>query len=364
MFYRCQTNGDDSKNISYTGTDPKVCQITVYSVTDADNLTYAARLDIGVELYSIPVTIAKNIDYAKISIGPNGEGVLNAGDDGEVKCKIHGGRPAPLISFGVKGMSKAQIINDSQVQTPDNDGIYDTVEVHFVNPTPEDHGRNVTCTAAVYDGDLTKALFTPVEAEMMTLNVTFQPQPMANQTVKCTRGQEWNVDFVFKANPEPTTINWVILTPIRGMDRQEVVEKEFEEQLIAPGEYTFKYNASDVMAEDESKYKVSLTIMDASASDERKSYRLDVSNSIGSQSYYYKVSLKGSKNGGTEEPTTKPPGGGDGVTEGGISNAGLVFIILLAICVVAIILGGIFVHRRRRNLAATAPLSSMESRSS
>ena len=48
---------------------------------------------------------------------------------GPVTCTMKGGRPAPGVSMEVEGMEKTSISNDSQIQTPDDKGVYETVQV-------------------------------------------------------------------------------------------------------------------------------------------------------------------------------------------------------------------------------------------
>ena len=67
--------------------------------------------------------------------------------------------------------------------------------IHFIQPfqtfyvtaTPDDHGRKVTCQAALFDKE-GKQLFDAVSAEAV-LNVTFAPQEMANETDSVVEGQ-------------------------------------------------------------------------------------------------------------------------------------------------------------------------------
>ena len=63
-------------------------------------------------------------------------------------------------------------------------------QTFYVTATPDDHGRRVVCQAALFDKD-GKQLFDAVSAEA-TLNVTFPPQEMANETDTVDEGQGLN----------------------------------------------------------------------------------------------------------------------------------------------------------------------------
>ena len=53
-------------------------------------------------------------------------------DQGKVTCTMRGGRPAPGVSMEVEGLEETSISNDSQVQTPDDNGVYETVQVRIL----------------------------------------------------------------------------------------------------------------------------------------------------------------------------------------------------------------------------------------
>ena len=47
----------------------------------------------------------------------------------QLRCLIHGGRPAPFISLSVGGLDQEKIKDDTQSQEPNEDGVYETVQV-------------------------------------------------------------------------------------------------------------------------------------------------------------------------------------------------------------------------------------------
>ena len=54
-------------------------------------------------------------------------------EQGKVTCTMRGGRPAPGVSMEVEGLEETSISNDSQGQTPDDQGVYETVQVRSQN---------------------------------------------------------------------------------------------------------------------------------------------------------------------------------------------------------------------------------------
>ena len=56
-----------------------------------------------------------------------------AGAKGAVTCTMRGGRPAPGVSMEVQGLQETSISNDSQIQTSDDKGVYETIEVFLVS---------------------------------------------------------------------------------------------------------------------------------------------------------------------------------------------------------------------------------------
>ena len=82
----------------------------------------------------------------------------------------------------------------------------------FIKPKIEDHGKVIECKAAQLDGN-NQPLYEMKSAPQAKLNVTFAPQEATNQTLKIKKGQNLTVTFVFKSNPMPTDITWIITIP-------------------------------------------------------------------------------------------------------------------------------------------------------
>ena len=58
---------------------------------------------------------------------------MAARSKGPVTCTMRGGRPAPGVSMKVQGLQETSISNDSQIQTSDDKGVYETIEVLLVS---------------------------------------------------------------------------------------------------------------------------------------------------------------------------------------------------------------------------------------
>ena len=94
----------------------------------------------------------------------------------------------------------------------DEDGIFTSVQEVFIKPKIEDHGKVIECKAAQLDGN-NQPLYDMKSAPQAKLNVTFAPQEATNQTLKIKKGQNLTVTFVFKSNPMPQEITWIITIP-------------------------------------------------------------------------------------------------------------------------------------------------------
>ena len=94
----------------------------------------------------------------------------------------------------------------------DEEGIFTSVQEIFIKPKIEDHGKVIECKAVQLDGN-NQPLYEMKSAPQAKLNVTFAPQEATNQTLKIKKGQNLTVTFVFKSNPMPNEITWVITIP-------------------------------------------------------------------------------------------------------------------------------------------------------
>ena len=94
----------------------------------------------------------------------------------------------------------------------DEDGIFTSVQEVFIKPKIEDHGKVIECKATQLDGN-NQPLYEMKSAPQAKLNVTFAPQASDNQTLKIKKGQNLTVTFVFKSNPMPQEITWIITIP-------------------------------------------------------------------------------------------------------------------------------------------------------
>ena len=351
--------------------------------------------------------MASPVSSCEIKDGDSGALVIPAGENTKITCFIHGGRPAPLLSLTVEGLDASEF---DVIATPDENGVYESEMWVTVTAAPEDHGRKIKCSAAVMDNDLEQKslIYEMVEAPETELNVTFKPIEMAAQKGEAQEGENIQISFVFMANPEPMEVKWKVIT--KGEDaapepeetdgnnsndvegRQEGENEEGTDDgeetndivddveddkvdIFGLGHNDDKYKASDLITEAPLKYRANFTLMNVDFEDGKKSYQLEVTNAIGTRTYDFNivVSEKPSSGGGggdgndgnsgnVSEPNTTEEGGEEDGDEGGSSSTGIVFGVLAALCVVAIILGSIFVYMKKRSSSATAPLSAMEGR--
>lgn len=98
----------------------------------------------------------------------------------------------------------------------DNDNIFTTLNEVLINPTIEDHGKQVFCNATIKDGN-GNVLFNQSANSSVFLDIKFPPQPAVNQSLNGMKGQNVTIKFAFKSNPEPSEIKWVITIPSIGI---------------------------------------------------------------------------------------------------------------------------------------------------
>lgn len=355
--------------MTYIGTKPTECKVRVTNLKADDSRTWSVRNVDDLKASEIEVVIAKPVSTGSISVGPT-DGVvasIKAGEHTRLACQWDAGKPAPLVSFQIANFSNAQIVNGTEVQTPDDDGNYVTMYEKYVNATPADFGKVLSCQASQFD-NLNQTLFGTVDAEEIRLNVTFPAQPMVKQKVSGEMGGEVNVAITFQANPAPTGIRWLIKEDVEpteeeveevtdgqddsesdneesedgegegeeegkedeggeegngeegigprngeesskesGSDDEESEPEKVKETVLTPGHKDDKFVAAEVMALEANKYKVELTIKRLTKEDAEKTYEVEVTNSNGVESYSYELTV-------TDEDSGAE-GGGDG--EGG-----------------------------------------------
>ena len=105
-----------------------------------------------------------------------------------------------------------------------------------------------------------------------------------------------------------------------------------------------KYNALKTIDEGGLKYRVTLNISNVQEEEGRYRYKAVVTNSLGRQEYFFKLNV---------EPDESSGGRGG-------SKAGLVFGIIALLVVTAIILGSIYVYKRKKESSSTVPMMNLD----
>jgi len=85
---------------------------------------WGARADFDSDFAEVEVVVATPVTSAEIKVEP-----LTSGEEGNVTCLIHGGRPQPSVSLSVDGMDAKHRVTGSQEQMPEEDGSFETTEV-------------------------------------------------------------------------------------------------------------------------------------------------------------------------------------------------------------------------------------------
>lgn len=354
----CKPEGVQT-TMTYTGTDKTKCEVTVSKVTEKDNATFAARLGEDIKRMEVNVIVAKEPTKVEVKAkaGQTGSKVtVKAGEAAEFYCSIDGVRPEPAFGISVKGVTEDQIQGKANATQLVN-GAYNVVQTLNMKPSIVDHGKKVECRAKMMDGD-GKALFdAPKEAAHLTLDVQFPPEEKAKQTINVPENTDATVSFVFKANPAPTKVKWIVLnaeevdaTNATTNDGKETgnaegrADEASKDVTIEPGFNDTKYTASEVIAsEDGLSYRYNLTIKGVTDEDTEKTYRLEVANGIG-KAVAYQFAIK---NGSGFFPGSIEP-----------SSTGTLFTLLGVAAVIVVVLALVSYFKKRRASAETTPLTS------
>lgn len=338
--HRCKPE-NTSDIMTYSGEDPKACTITVANVTEDYDCQWAARLDEDLANTIINVTVAKAIESISLEMER-----MVVGKEGIVKCKVQGGRPAPMINFSIEKPSP-DLSNNVMTQEPDDNGVYTSVQQVMLKPTIGDHGKVVTCEAFIMDGE--QNLLFDKSAATTKLNVEFAPQIVDNQTLAADVKTNLTVLFKIKANPAPDNITWTIVTPATEANNQS------ETLDLQPGFMDDKYQVLEAENVDAVSKAYTLIISDLSEEDHFKDYVLTLENSIGTQTFYFDVNINGvdpGNNGGGNDPE-------NGVPKKNMKLAILVVVVVMIaisiLCVVSII-----VYKKKQLHNETTPLSILE----
>ena len=357
----CKPEGVQT-TMTYTGTDKTKCEVTVSKVAEKDNATYAARTGEDIKRMEINVIVAKEPTKVEVTAKEGQQGsevTVKAGEAAEFYCSMDGVRPAPAFGLSVKDLADDQIRGKANTTQLVN-GAYNVMQTLNMKPSIVDHGKKVECRAQMMDGE-GKALFdAPKEAAGLTLNVQFPPEEKAKQTINVPEKTDATVSFVFKANPAPTDVKWIVVsakeeanstkankTEEAGGETPKAESRADEpgkDLTIKPGTNNTKYSASEAIVSDDGlSFRYNLTIRSVTDEDTAKTYRLEVANGIG-KAVAYEFAIQN----------------GSGFFPGGIepSSTGTIFTLLGVAAVIVIILALVSYFKKRRASAETTPLTS------
>jgi len=369
-LHKC-SNATFNSVMDYTGTDTKTCTITIHNVSEEYNCTWAARLDEDLTNSNISVTIAAAVEEVIIEAPEE----LVAGMDGNIICTVKGGRPAPILNFDF-GESSPEMVNDTITQTPDDDGIFTSVQEVFIKPKIEDHGKQVKCEASIKDNENVTLYNAVAASEAFELDIKFPPQPSANQSLNANKGDNLTITFTFKANPLPQDIKWVVTIP-------EIVNSEngtndgTNETVVemTPGHEDDKYMISNLTSDVDLQYKATMTIFDLEDQDVNDTYFLSIGNDFGTQMYYFEISFEATTTtaatttAGTTITTTTATnngtngnGGNGGTDDTETSNVSVLIVVVALITITMLLSAFLIVYKRNKVHNETTPLSTLETR--
>eukprot|EP00096_Caligus_rogercresseyi_P006392 TRINITY_DN2279_c0_g1_i4.p2 TRINITY_DN2279_c0_g1~~TRINITY_DN2279_c0_g1_i4.p2 ORF type:complete len:236 (+),score=63.79 TRINITY_DN2279_c0_g1_i4:189-896(+) len=148
--------------VNYTGSDPKVCSISVSGVTEGGK--FECSIDGESPKGAIEVTLAARIEKIEIRVGNESEGYLEAGKPGPIFCVLSGGKP--LGESNITTSAGLNITSDetSVIQGPK--GKSTSSHKIMIQTQVKDHGAQINCTGHQFDNsDPKKELFADSKAK-------------------------------------------------------------------------------------------------------------------------------------------------------------------------------------------------------
>ena len=269
-----------STHLQYTGTDPKECTITVKNITMEDDVSWAVRLASDLEPTKFDITVA----VAMESIAIDAPTTFEAGKPANVTCVTVGGNPRPQVVIKTVPALETPIDTDTIVETFD-ESLKERRFTTTITPGIKDNGRAILCSAQQFDrSPVPKALFGQANAEIVTMNVQYPPQPMGDGPFRAKLGEKALIGITLKSNPAPNDIKWTKSSPMHD-NGNETVTVDLEN-----GD---KYVIGELVDLENMRYRADLTINDVSEEDIAASYHLVLTNSVGSVSYEFKLTNRG-----------------------------------------------------------------------
>lgn len=353
LLKTCSTESFED-HIEIDGKAALSCDIRIPEVNEADNATWSVRVDAGLTTNDINVTVAVEAKNITFIADP-----LVAGQYGTVSCQVSGSRPAPLVSHSFKEMSgvASPEVNSTMIQSVDDKGLFVSKDVVVIKPTAYDHNREVSCKAVQKVDD--ELLFEPSVATSK-LSVAFPPltrhdgqgseeKPFVfgNQI-----GKDLEVVIAFLANPRPDSAVWEFA---KMTDTSETDGGESKVTVLA-GTVSDRYEASDLVNGSDILYESKLTIKNLEEADKDIKYRLVVNNSVGSNTYNFKVVLHEVNTTITMPSLAFPP-----VKEKGVSTSVILAVTFLCLLILLLAVGFVFCRLCHKRGSETAPLMSPSS---
>jgi len=269
-----------SSHLQYTGTDPKECTITVKNITMEDDVSWAVRLASDLEPTKFNITVAVAMESIAIE-APNS---FEAGKPANITCVTVGGSPKPKVVIKTIPDLETPIDSKAIVETSD-EGLKQRRFTTTITPGIKDNGRALLCSAQQFDrSPVPKALFGQANAEVVTMNVRYPPQPIGDAPFKATLGEKVLIGITLQSNPAPNITKWT---------KSSEMNDSGNETTTVDLENGDKYLMGELVDLDNMRYRADLTINNVSEEDIAASYHLILTNSVGSVSYEFKLTERG-----------------------------------------------------------------------
>jgi len=347
------------------------CKILLTNMSSEMEGRWAARLDTDMEMKEIQLIMETDVEKIEVEVD---EKEVVAGNNVTVKCKASAGKPDPSLSFMLMNGDESSTDGFTDVRIVDTDDENSvTYQATFI-PKISDLGKSLCCKAVQRDLE-NNTLYENNTVLDKPLNVKFAPQPVEPKgdviDVEAKTEDDAVFSLVFSSNPEPTSAIWTVTKHDNCEDSKVENTKNSTSRTLQPckleislGQSQSKFKASDLTSVEGNKnlYKVDLQLEKVSEQDYHLNYSATITNSVGEQTYLFRLSeslpstvaeatTETVQEEGTASTSDAPEDTDTGVNPG-------VVVLLVIFALMGIISSVVFYKKRQANDIEQTPLTN------
>jgi len=351
--------------------DPLSCKILLTNMSSEMEGRWAARLDSDMEKKEIQLIMEADVEKIEVEVD---EKEVVAGNKVTVKCRASAGKPDPSLSFMLMNGEESSSDGFTDVRIVDTDDENSvTYQATFI-PKISDLGKSLCCKAVQRDLE-NNTLYENNTVLDKSLNVKFAPQPVEPKgdviDVEVKTEDDAVFSLVFSSNPEPTSVIWTVTKHDNCEDSKVETTKNSTSRTLQPckleislGQSQSKFKASGLTSVEGNKnlFKVDLQLEKVSEQDYPLNYSATITNSVGEQTYLFRLSESLPS---TVAETTTETAHEEGITstsndpedrDTGVNPGVVVLLVIFAL--MGIISGVVFYKKRQSNDIEQTPLTN------